>query len=215
MGSPGAGKGSLSRLCVQRLGWEQLSTGILCRKHISEGTEIGQRIDFAIKSGKLVSDVLIIEMVEKWLAQRVPSAKGIILDGFPRTVEQARALDNLLASKFTNYSLRPVRLSVSDDTIIKRLSARFMCQNRDCQAVYSLLEESKLAPKNDMVCDYCSDKLARRSDDEPEMIRKRLKTHYMHEQLLFDFYKAQGYTIDELDVEKPLEDVFNDFKKLI
>ena len=103
MGPPGAGKGSLSQLCVDEFGWVQLSTGFLCRKHIAAQTTIGRQIDFFIKSGKLVDDSLIVDMVEEWLAEQIDQQRGVILDGFPRSVVQAQALDEIL-KKFESIS---------------------------------------------------------------------------------------------------------------
>ena len=96
IGPPGAGKGSISQLCVQAFGWKQLSTGYLCRKHINEQTEIGKEIDFSIKSGKLVSDRLIVTLVEQWLADPSQHESPIILDGFPRNIAQAEALHEII-----------------------------------------------------------------------------------------------------------------------
>src|SRR5438105_2140053 len=95
LGPPGSGKGSVSRLCIKDLGWVQLSTGNLCRKHIAKQTEIGKEIDFAIKSGKLVSDDLITNMVLEWFQKDFDDSHTVILDGYPRTIMQAQAFTKL------------------------------------------------------------------------------------------------------------------------
>ena len=95
IGPPGSGKGTLSQKCVQKLGWQQISTGDLCRRHIAKQTEIGKSIDFAIKSGKLVSDGLISQMVFDWFRQENIESDVVILDGYPRTVNQAKDFDEL------------------------------------------------------------------------------------------------------------------------
>lgn len=215
IGPPGSGKGSLSKLCVDNLDWAQLSTGNLCREHIARQTEVGKQIDFAIKSGKLVSDGLIVEMVEDWLERSFQEKESVIFDGFPRTVPQAGALEDLLKRSFSSSKLHVVRLLLDDDIIVDRLTNRYICKNGACQAVYSLAQGSTLAPKKHMLCDVCEGALVRRSDDTEESIRERLKTYHQHERNLIDFYRNHGKKILELGVAKPLDMVFKDFKKLV
>lgn len=215
IGPPGSGKGSLSKLCIREFGWDQLSTGNLCRQHIAQQTEIGKQIDFAIKSGNLISDDLVTSMMEGWLSEVLADTRGIIFDGFPRTVMQARAFYDLLMNKLRTISLTIIKLTVPSDEIIVRLSGRYICINKKCQAVYSLLAGSKLKPKNELVCDDCSQELMRRNDDEEESVRERLKIYYMHEGDLLDFYKQKAYQIIELDGAKSLNVIFEDFKRLV
>ena len=131
IGAPGSGKGTLSALCVRELGWERLSTGELCRKHIAEKTSIGTEIDFAIKSGKLVSDILIASMVEQWFVEHKKSNKPVILDGYPHTVSQAKALDSLFEELFPNIQLKVVHFLISQDALRERLDGRLICLNTD------------------------------------------------------------------------------------
>ncbi len=215
LGPPGAGKGSLAGLCINALGWKQLSTGNLCRKHIAEQTEIGKQIDFAIKSGKLVSDSLVTGAVEEWLEGSIDDAAAVILDGFPRTVAQAKSLEELLKKKEDSLRLKVVRLFVSDDIVIARLCNRYICSNIECQAVYSLGEGSKLLPKVSMICDHCGHSLIRRKDDNEESVKERLKIYHKHEQDLLNFYADMNHHIAELNVERPLQDLFEDFKKTV
>lgn len=216
IGPPGSGKGSLSQLCVKMLGWMQLSTGYLCRKHIAEQTKIGKEIDLFIKSGKLVDDRLIIDMVAHWLVDNVTNYQGIILDGFPRTVAQAKALDDLVSKKITQCTLNIVRLIVSEDTVINRLAVRFVCENKDCQMVYSGNANVVLAkPTHANQCDLCKSVLIRRTDDELATIKERLKTYQGYEQYLVDFYQQKGQVVAEINVEKSLEMVFDDFKRIM
>lgn len=100
IGPPGSGKGSLSSLCTQKFGWKQLSTGNLCIKHIANETSIGKKIDFAIKSGKLIEDDLITQMITEWFTNQSVNSLAVILDGYPRTVEQARFFDDFIKKKF-------------------------------------------------------------------------------------------------------------------
>ncbi|MBA3954559.1 nucleoside monophosphate kinase [Candidatus Dependentiae bacterium] len=209
LGPPGSGKGSLSQLCVRRLGWMQFSTGNLCREHIANATDIGKQIDFAIKCGKLISDSLIIEMVEEWLRLQLMQPRAIILDGFPRTTVQATALHKLLKSDdFKDVNLHVVKMSVPDERIIKRLSARLICRNNKCQAVYSLHPEASLKPRQEMVCNECEDILVRRPDDEENAIKERLLIYHKHELDLINFYTSVDQPITLLNVERSLEDVY-------
>lgn len=215
IGPPGSGKGSLSQLCIQDFGWIQLSTGNLCRKHIAQQTEIGKQIDFAIKSGKLVSDSLVTSAVESWFAENVESAAGVILDGYPRTVAQAQALHELVMTGKYPLKLKVIKLSIPDEKILIRLCNRYMCVNIDCQAVYSLAPGSSQVPKKENICDKCGGSLTRRKDDEVEAVRERLKIYHKHEQDLLDFYQKTQFPITEFNVERSLEMIFDDFKRLM
>jgi adenylate kinase len=216
IGPPGSGKGTLSHLCTQRLGWVQLSTGDLCRKNISEQTEIGKEIDFIIKSGKLISDELMTRMVFDWLKTFANRAfPAMILDGYPRTLMQAHELNSIISKQFSNVAVCVVRFLISQDAVINRLSGRYICQNEKCKAVYSVLKGSALGTKMPMVCDMCAHILVRRPDDESESVLERLRIYSAHEQMLIDFYKNSKSCLIEFDVEKPSEEVFKSFKKLI
>jgi adenylate kinase len=215
IGPPGSGKGSLSTICAQKLGWQQLSTGNLCRKHIANQTDIGKEIDFAIKSGKLVSDNLITDMVIEWFSQESGENCTVILDGYPRTIAQAEAFDQVLRDQFSFLKLHVVRFLLSDDTVVARLTQRYVCQNGDCQAIYSLANGSSQVPKRAMSCDYCSFPLGRRRDDEEYVIRDRLYIYHRHEQELVAFYQKMGQLIYNVSVERPLSIVFEDFKQLV
>lgn len=214
-GPPGAGKGSLSDMCVNKLGWTQLSTGNLCRKHIAEQTEIGKQIDFAIKSGKLVSDSLVMNMVGDWLNMQIGNVPAVILDGFPRTIAQAKALDELLQSKNHPMKLNVIRLCIPDEKVVDRLGTRYICSNSECQAIYSLGAQSNLVPRKSMTCDKCGHSLMRRKDDEENAIRERLQIYNKHEQDLLNFYRNSHYRLVELNVEKTLPAVFEDFQKIV
>ena len=217
MGPPGSGKGSLSHLCIRHLGWQQISTGNLCRQHIREKSPLGLQIDFAIKSGKLIQDEVITEMVADWLFNNLNTASSwIILDGFPRTVNQAQSLDSMLKDKrFDGWNLNVVRMHVSDDAVLKRLQSRIICANGDCQAVYSLVDK-QLAPKDGDSCTHCLQPLSRRSDDrEVAIILDRLQQYHQHEQALLSYFEQTGKRPIELSVEKPLEDVFHAFMHII
>ncbi len=215
IGPPGSGKGTLANICVKNSGWEQLSTGNLCRKHIQEQTEIGRKIDFAIKSGKLVSDELVSEMVENWLIENISHMENVILDGYPRTVRQAQFFDQFFKNRLEDLKLKVIRFAIADDVVVNRLMSRYVCSNKNCQAVYSLAKGSQFAPKHDLKCDSCGGELVRRSDDTEEAIRNRLKVYHLHETDLLDFYKNQGYQIVEIDSEKQMDEVFQIFNQCV
>lgn len=214
IGPPGSGKGSLSALCIDQLGWTQLSTGNLCRQHIAEQTPIGQAIDFAIKSGKLVSDSLITDMVLDWFekeAEKVPGA--VILDGYPRTVAQAETFYKELQGKLSNFKPQVVLFDVDDQTVAERIQGRCVCQNKHCQAVYSLIKGASGQPKKEMMCDRCSSQLIRREDDEAVAVYERLAVYHSHVNALLDFYYKVGVPITKLDAQVPVSELFDTFKK--
>jgi adenylate kinase len=215
IGPPGSGKGSVSKLCTQTFKWVQLSTGNLCRHHIAQQTEIGKEIAFAIKSGNLISDSLITGMVEQWLAERMGGVQALILDGYPRAITQARAFNDILAAKFPQVRLQVVKFLVPNEHIVARLSGRLICQNSDCQAVYSRHTESNLLPKQGMQCDVCSGSLGQRDDDQATSVLERLNIYYKHEQDLVGFYRSAGHSVVELNAHGPLEQVFTDFKQVL
>jgi len=177
---------------VKKLGWSQLSTGNLCRKHISEQTEIGKKIDLVIKSGKLIDDGLVTQMVAEWFKEQVNRVPAVILDGYPRTVIQAGALRDLLKSTYPEQKVSVVRFIIADDAVVNRLCSRYICENKDCQEVYSSVSGSSFASKKTGICDVCSGQLMRRDDDVEESIRKRLHIYHKHEQKLIDFYQDES-----------------------
>jgi len=211
IGPPGSGKGSLAGLCVEQLGWKQLSTGNLCRKHISKQTEIGKQIDFAIKSGILVSDSLISTMVEHWLEKSENYGKTIIFDGYPRTVSQVKSLIKWVESNPLDIDLKVIKLSVSDDIVIDRLSHRYICKNSDCQAIYSLSEDEAFHA----LCIKCTGILMRRKDDEPKSIKERLVVFHQHADAVENLLLQAYFPIITINGEKPQQEVFCEFKQLI
>lgn len=206
LGPPGSGKGSLSNLAVKNLGFEQISTGNLCRQHISEQTEIGKQIDLIIKTGKLISDDIINNMVFDCLLN-TNNTNSIILDGFPRTVVQAEALKDFI-SKNNNFNLSIVRLSVEDDKLIKRIISRVVCSNLLCQRVFSLEKDSQHCSLLENNCDDCSSKLVRRKDDIIESIKERLNIYRQHETNLINYFIFQDFKILEIFADQSIADIF-------
>lgn len=217
IGLPGSGKGTLSSLCVKNLGWKQLSTGDLCRKHIANQTEIGKRIDFAIKSGKLVSDSIISEMVFDWLVNSFESVNTVIFDGFPRTIVQAELLHNYVKNNFGNgecqFSI--FRLNVPLEVVRNRVASRIICGNKDCQAGYSADRSSDFYPKRDNICDKCGNLLVKRPDDCGDSVDLRLETYLHNEAQLLDFFKTAEYDVVNLDANAAIDVVFDEIKQVL
>ena len=187
----------------------------MCRKHIAEQTKIGKEIDLIIKSGKLINDDLITFMVFEWFTENAGKSSGIIFDGYPRTVAQAQAFDTMLKTMFPAVRVRVVLFDLSDDVVVNRLCSRYVCQNKECQAIYSLSPHSDLAPAETTVCDLCSGPLGRRDDDNEIAVRKRLDIYHRHEQQLISFYQNNKTEIIKLDASKPLREVFEYFVQII
>ena len=210
-GPPGSGKGTLARICQEKFGWVQLSTGDLFRKHISEGTELGKQIDFAIKSGRLVDDKVVTKMVEQWIQEHVAKDRGFIFDGFPRTLGQAELFLKLIKEKFAQFKMQLIKFEISDQIVIDRLSSRRVCQKSSCQAIYSAKKDSSRKSKVDGVCDLCEGPLIQRNDDQPETIKTRLLIYQQHAQPLFDYYDKEGFEKIVVKANQPLEKVLEDF----
>ncbi len=213
IGPPGAGKGSLANICTKRFGWMQVSTGNLCRKHIAEETKIGKEIDLIIKSGRLINDDIITNMIAEWLQDNANKTSGIIFDGYPRTVAQAEEFEKILEKIFPDVNEYVVLFKIADDIVVDRLCRRFICQNKDCQAVYSIPAEASIEQM--MICNECGSPLGRRKDDEEDAVRKRLSVYHKHEQELVNFYCINGTKIIEIDASQQLQEVFKFFLQQI
>ena len=213
IGPPGSGKGTLSQMMVRKLGWKQVSTGNLCRKNIQEGTNIGKEIDFAIKSGKLVPDELITKMVYNWFAQNQTCEQSIILDGYPRTLQQARDFDHFM--KTLPFDIQVIHFILDDETIINRLKSRYICENKECQAAYAVFPGSPHAPTQAGICDECSGRLQRRKDDTETAIKERLKVYHQHAKPLLHFFMEEHYPVHDLKANKSAENLFLELRKMI
>jgi len=211
-GSPGSGKGTVAEKCVKDLGFKTLSTGNLCRKHISLETEFGQLIDGYIKAGQLVPDDLITDVVGDWLTANTSLGVSVILDGFPRTRGQAEAFLKYFKDFLPDYKFRVICFIISDEEVIKRLTNRFVCENKNCQAVYPPFAPSVKKE----ICELCGGKLVKRADDTIEVIKERLRRYPQYSEDLLNFYKSAGVVTESLNVEgKTIEQVFEDFKALL
>jgi len=199
MGAPGAGKGTQSRMLSETLGVPQISSGDIFRENLKNATPLGLLAKQYMDSGALVPDDVTINMVMERLS-RPDCAAGAVLDGFPRTLAQAAALDRALADKALQVRLAPL-LEVGDDAVIGRMAGRRVCRN--CQAMYHVEFNQ---PKAEGVCDKCGGELYRRADDEPETVKNRLFVYYKQTAPLVGYYFAHGVLVS-LNGDRPIEEV--------
>jgi len=199
LGPPGAGKGTQAALLSQRLGIPHVASGDLFREAMKKGTGWGKEAQSYIDLGVLVPDEVTNAMIEERLKEP-DCARGVILDGFPRTIEQARALEGILAERGEKID-RVLVIQVSEDTLIERLSGRRTC--RRCQANYHLLFNP---PQKEGVCDRCGGDLYQRSDDKEETVRRRFRVYTEETAPLIDYYRRQGL-LTEIDGERGIEGV--------
>lgn len=193
LGAPGTGKGTVAGLLQEKLGINQVSTGDIFRKNIKEGTELGKLAEKYISKGDLVPDDVTIKIIEDRLNQ--PDAeKGVILDGFPRTVKQAEELDKILEKQGRKVEL-VINLTTPEEEIIERIVNRRVCSNQECKAVYNITLNP---PKKDGICDKCGSKLITRKDDTEETVRTRLKNYFEQTSPLVEYYEKQGNLLTEM-----------------
>lgn len=181
LGAPGAGKGTQAEVLCQKLGIPTISTGNILRAAIQEGTPVGLQAKSFMDAGKLVPDDVIIQIVAQRIAQP-DCADGFILDGVPRTIPQAEALEK---AGITFDAV--VSLEISDEEIVERMGGRRVCAS--CGAPFHV---KNLPPKVEGVCDACGGKLEARADDKPEVVRDRLKVYHKETAPLKDFYAARN-----------------------
>ena len=188
LGAQGTGKGTVAGLISEQIGLPQISTGDIFRKNISEKTTLGIEADKYISKGNLVPDEITVPMVEDRLTWE-DAKNGAILDGFPRTIEQAEKLDKILEAKGEKIDL-VVNLVTPKEELIDRMLTRRVCTNQDCKATYN----TKLhPPKVEGICDKCGSPLKQRADDsDPEAIKRRLEIYEEKTSPLVEYYKAKG-----------------------
>ena len=185
MGAPGAGKGTQASMVARKLNMVHVSSGDLFRQALEQGTELGKQAKTFMEKGVLVPDEITIQMVMERLS--APDCeKGVILDGFPRNLPQAEALDSALSEQGKTID-KVIHIEVSEEELIRRLSARWLC--RQCQAVYNTVNSP---PKVAGKCDRCEGEIYQRPDDKPETVKKRLGVYFAETAPLIDYYRCQG-----------------------
>lgn len=188
LGAQGTGKGTVAGLISENTGWPQISTGDIFRKNISEKTELGVEAEKYISKGNLVPDEITVPMVEDRLTWE-DAKNGVILDGFPRTIEQAEKLDEILSGLGKKVDL-VINLVTPKEEIIDRMLTRRVCTNQECKATYN----TKLhPPKVEGICDKCGSPLKQRDDDSnPEAIKRRLEIYEEKTAPLVEYYQEKG-----------------------
>ena len=192
-GPPGSGKGTYSSRLKEKFGLEKISTGDIFREEIKKGSELGKKVEGYLKKGELVPDEIVIEVVR----EKIKSLDNFILDGFPRTVNQAIALDKMVKIDAI------IKINAHSEVLIEKISGRRICSNPKCDGNYNIAGVHKtingieyilppLLPKEDMKCDKCGSPLIQRDDDKPEVVRERLRIYEEQSRPVLDYYKKQG-----------------------
>ncbi|MEU0392775.1 adenylate kinase [Streptomyces sp. NPDC006208] len=189
VGPPGAGKGTQAAYLAKNLSIPHISTGDLFRANISQGTELGKQAKAFMDAGNLVPDEVTIGMAKDRMAQ--PDADhGFLLDGFPRNVSQAEALDVMLKGEGLKLDA-VLDLEVPEDEVVKRIAGRRVCRNNSAHVFHV----SYTPPTTEGVCDECGGELYQRDDDSEETVRKRLEVYHTQTEPIIDYYKAQGLVV--------------------
>lgn len=199
MGPPGAGKGTQAVILAEKQGLAHIATGDMFREAMRNGSDLGQRAKAYVDRGELVPDGITIQMLLERVAQP-DCARGCVLDGFPRNLEQAKALDAALAERGQAVDWAAY-IRVGEEDLIERLGGRWTC--RQCGAVY---HQRYSPPATAGRCDQCSGELYQRSDDQPETIRRRLGVYFRETAPVVEYYRQEGKLL-EMDGEQDIEAV--------
>jgi adenylate kinase len=207
-GPPGSGKGTYASILEKQLGIPKINTGDILREIAKSGSELGKKIAEYQGKGELVPDEIVIDVLKERIS-KPDCVNGFILDGYPRTIPQAEALEKISPPDVI------INLIVPQSVIIARLSGRLICPN--CNAIYHKIF---LKPKNDEICDNCGSKLVQREDDKPEVIKERLKVYQKQSKPLIDYYKKKkpfgNVRCSKVDIppEKVVERIVKKLKEL-
>lgn len=207
LGAPGAGKGTQAKKIAAKYEIPHISTGDIFRANIKNGTELGKKAKEYMDKGLLVPDELVVDLVVDRVKQD-DCKKGYVLDGFPRTIPQAEALDNALAGYGEKMDFA-IDVNVPDENIINRMSGRRACVN--CGGTYHI---KYIPTKVEGICDACGGNLILRDDDKPETVKKRLDIYHEQTQPLINYYTKKSI-LKEVDGTKDMEDVFEEIVKIL
>jgi adenylate kinase len=198
-GPPGAGKGTQAKFLSDKFGIPQISTGDILRAAVEKGTPLGVRAQTFMSKGALVPDEVVIGLIEERIRDR-DCASGFILDGFPRTITQAEALDEILRKRGMPVT-KVINLKVSDKEIIRRSTSRRVC--RSCNTIYNLVVNP---PKVNGKCDSCGGDLYQRDDDKEEVVKNRLKVYADQTKPLLKYYSKRNL-LEDVDGTRSINDV--------
>lgn len=205
LGAPGAGKGTQAARVAEEYKIPHISTGDIFRANIKGGTELGKKAKSYMDAGKLVPDELVCDLVADRIRQE-DCVNGYVLDGFPRTIPQAEALDRAVAAMGTKIDFA-VNIDVPDEAIVRRMGGRRACVN--CGATYHVEFNP---PKQEDVCDVCGSNLILRDDDKPETVQTRLSVYHDQTQPLIEYYEKAGALVT-VDGTQDMETVFSNIKQ--
>ncbi|MCS7121848.1 MAG: adenylate kinase [Archaeoglobaceae archaeon] len=207
LGAPGAGKGTQAKMLKEKYGFVHISTGDILREAVAKGTELGKKAKEYMDKGLLVPDEIVIGIVKERLKE--PDCnKGIILDGFPRTLRQAEELDKIL--KEMNMKIDAViNIFVSEEEVIKRISYRRSCRN--CGTVYNIIYNP---PKKNLICDKCGGELYQRDDDREETVKERYKVYVERTEPLIEYYRKKNVLFN-VDGTKSIDEIFEEITKIV
>ena len=204
LGAPGAGKGTQAKKIAAKYAIPHISTGDIFRANIKNNTELGQKAKTYMDKGELVPDELVVDLIMDRFKE-ADCANGYVLDGFPRTIPQAEALDKALSANGESVDYA-VNVEVPDENIINRMSGR-----RACVATYHIQFNPT---KVEGICDACGEKLILRDDDKPETVKNRLSVYHEQTQPLIEYYSGKG-VLKEVDGTQPMDDVFAAIVKIL
>ncbi len=207
LGPPGVGKGTQAKILMKKYNIPQIATGDILRAEVASGSELGQQVKAIMARGELVSDDIMLQIIEKRLRQ--PDARrGFILDGFPRTIPQAQALNELLA-RMNNVVLKIIEITASDEEIISRIINRRVCQS--CGKVYNLVSDPPPASGR---CEMCGGPIIHRQDDDEKTIRHRIKVYREKTYPLVEYYRKKGH-FHQVNGAQPIEQVAEQIDRII
>ena len=207
LGAPGAGKGTQAKQIAGKYQSPHISTGDIFRANIKEGTPLGAKAKEYMDQGLLVPDELVVELVADRIIKE-DCKDGFVLDGFPRTIPQAKALDEAL-SKMGEKMDYAIDVDVPDENIVNRMGGRRACLS--CGATYHIVN---IPTKAEGICDKCGSAVVLRDDDKPETVQKRLAVYHEQTQPLIEYYSAQGI-LKSVDGTRPMDDVFADIVRIL
>lgn len=206
-GAPGAGKGTQAEFVSKEKGIPSISTGEIFREAVAAKTPLGIKIAEIMSKGSLVSDGIVLKIVEERI-KKDDCKNGFLLDGFPRTLPQAKGFDNLLLASGKKID-KVISLDVAEENIVQRLTSRRICKK--CGAKFNL---ETLPPKIDGVCDNCGGELFQREDDMEKTIRHRLSVYYIETQPLIEYYKSKGILVT-VDGNRSVSEISQDIASLL